>query len=75
MHKIFQKRRENKSFVIKDDDILDKYNKIWNKIKEKLSIQFHSMPVYDQQYVRAKVKEFNGVIKTNFLSDYVTKEN
>ena len=55
--------------------MLDKYNKIWNKIKEKLSIQFHSMPVYDQHYVRAKVKEFNGVIKTNFLSDYVTKQN
>ena len=29
---------KNKSFVIKDDDILDKYNEIWNKIKVKLSI-------------------------------------
>ena len=24
------------SFVIKDDDVLDKYNEIWNKIKETL---------------------------------------
>ena len=25
------------SFVIKVDDVLDKYNEIWNKIKETLS--------------------------------------
>ena len=33
------------SFVIKDNDVLDKYNEIWDKIKEKLNIKFHSMPV------------------------------
>ena len=63
------------SFVIKDDDMLDKYYEIWNKIKEILIIKFHSMPVDGQQYIRAKVRQFNGVIKTNFLSEYVTKEN
>ena len=31
------------SFVIKDDDVLDKCNEIWDKIKETLSIKFHSM--------------------------------
>ena len=55
------------SFIIKDDDVLDKYNEIWDKIKETLSIKFHSMPVYDEKYIKAKVREFNGVIKTNFL--------
>ena len=63
------------SFVIKDDDVLDKYNEIWDKIKETLSIKFHSMPVYDEKYIKAKVREFNGVIKTNFLGDEVPKEN
>ena len=36
---------------------------------ETLNIKFHSMPVYDENYIKAKVREFNGVIKTNFLSD------
>ena len=54
------------SFVIKDDDVLDKYNKTWDKIKEKLSIKFHTTPVYDEKYIKAKVREFNGMIKTNF---------
>ena len=61
--------------MIKDGNILDIYNKIWDKIKEKLNIKFHSMPVYDQTYIKAKVREFDGVIKTNFLGDEIPKEN
>ena len=33
------------------------------------------MPVYDQTYIKAKVREFDGKIKTNFLGDSVPKEN
>ena len=73
--KYFENGRKNMSLVIKDDDVLDKCNEIWDKIKETLSIKFHSMPVYDEKYIKAKVREFNGVIKTNFLSDEVPKEN
>ena len=60
------------SFLIKDDYLLDKYNKIWREIKKTLSIKFHSIPVYDKKYI-AKVREFNGVIKTNFLGDEIPK--
>ena len=30
----FENGGKNMSFVIKDDDVLDKYNEIWDKIKE-----------------------------------------
>ena len=73
--KYFENGGKNMSLVIKDDDVLDKCNEIWDKIKETLSIKFHSMPVYDEKYIKAKVREFNGVIKTNFLGDEVPKEN
>ena len=63
------------SFIIKDDDVLDKYYEIWNKIKNTLNIKFHSTPVYHDKYIKAKVWEFNGVIKTNFLRNEVPKEN
>ena len=62
------------SFVIKDDDVLDKYNEIWNKIKKTLNIKFHSMHVYDEKYIKANVRNFNDVVKTNFLSDEIPKE-
>ena len=63
------------SFMVKDENALDKYNKIWDKIKEKLNIKFHSMAVYDKIYIKAKVSEFDGKIKTNFLGDGLPKEN
>ena len=73
--KYFENGGKNMSFVINDDDVLDKYNEIWDKIKEKLNIKFHSAPVYDEQYIKTKVREFNGVIKRNSSSDEVPKEN
>ena len=66
---------ENMSFVIKDDICLDKYSEIWDKIKDTLNIKFNSMPVQDEKYLKAKVREFNGVIEKNFLGDEVPKES
>ena len=73
--KYFEDGGENMSFMIKNDGVLDKCDEIWGKIKDKINIKFHSMPVYDKKYIKAKVREFNGVIKTNFLGDEVPKEN
>ena len=39
-----------------------------------ISDKFHSMSVYDEKYIKAKVREFNSVIKTNVLSDKIRKE-
>ena len=73
--KYFENGGKNKSFMIKDDNVLDRHNKIWDKIKKKVNIKFHSMPVYDETYIKAKVREFDGKIKTNFLGDEVPKES
>ena len=62
-------------FLIKDDMCMDKYHEIWDKIKGKLNRKFHSMAAYDEKYIKAKVIEFDGVIKTNFLDNEVPKEN
>ena len=63
------------SFLNKDDEVWEKYEQIWNVIKNRLNIKFHSKPVYDKTYLKAKVREFNGVIKTNFLGNDMPKEN
>ena len=44
-------------------------------IKNKLNIKFHSQPIYENKYLKAKVREFNANIKTNFLGNNVTEEN
>ena len=52
-----------------------KYGDIWDVIKNKLGIKFHSQPIYENKYLKAKVREFNGNIKTNFLGNDIPKEN
>ena len=62
-------------FVIKNSEVWEKYEDIWNLIKNKLNIKFHSQPIYENKYSKAKVREFNGIIKTNFLGKNVPEEN
>ena len=61
--------------MIKDDEVWEKFDKIWDVIKNKLGIKFKSQPIYNQKYLKAKVREFDGVIKTNFLGNDTPKEN
>ena len=66
---------QNISFLIKDDEVLEKYEQIWDLIKNKLKIKFHSLPVYDKKYLKTKVREYEDMIKTNFLGNGMPKEN
>ena len=54
--KYFENGGKKMSFMVKEDDVLDKYNKIWGKTKNKLNIKFHSIPVYDRNMERLKLK-------------------
>ena len=62
--KYFENDGKNMFFLIKDKSVLNKYNEIWNNVKEKLSIKLHSKPVYDQTCIKTKGREFDGKIKT-----------
>ena len=73
--KYFEHGNKNISFFSKDYKIWDKYDEIWDAIKENLGIEFHSEPVYEYKHLKAKIREFDGMIKTNFLGNDLPKEN
>ena len=73
--KYFENESKNMSFFIKDDEVWNKYDEIWDANENKLGIKFHSEPVYEYRYFKAKVRELDGVIKTNFLGNDMPKEN
>ena len=60
--------------MIEDDNVFVKCSDVKNKIKEIKGIKFHNTPVYDERYIKAKIKEFNGVVNTDFLSIEVPKK-
>ena len=67
----FKNSSKNMSFIIKDDDVLDNYYAIWIKIKKTLNRKFHSMPVYDEKYIKVEVRKFNSVIKINLTGNKI----
>ena len=71
----FESGGRNMSSLIKCDEVWNKYYKIWDVIKNKLGITFHSEPVYEYKYSLTKVREFDRVIKTKFGGNGMPNEN
>ena len=56
-------------FLVKDEKLLAKYNEAWVKIKETTRRKkFHGHPVFDNKYLKTKIKSYQGRITTNFNS-------
>ena len=63
------------SFFMKDDELLQKYNEIWEKVRNRIkSEEFDSEPVYNEKYLKAKIKSYNGKTNTNFDNNKIPKE-
>ena len=62
------------SFKIEDESVYIKYTEIWNKIKNKLHLRFHSQPIYYDKYIKTKIKTFNNMINTLFSGIEIPKE-
>ena len=62
------------SLKIEDDEVYMKYQSIWNKIKKLLGgIKLSSDVIYDDQYIKTKVKTFK-MVKTLFSDDIIPEE-
>ena len=42
--------------LIVDDDLLQKYNTIWDKVSTNIKKEFDSKPVYNKNYLKTKIK-------------------
>ena len=65
------------SFKVTDKKLLNKYNKIWEKVEELLNVKFESKPIYgeDDKYVKAKLKSYKDNVNTIFQGKKTPKEN
>ena len=64
--KYFDDGGKNMSFVTGDEKIYEKYNEIWEVIRNLLKIDFTVSPVRDDIYLVAKLKIFNKINRTTF---------
>ena len=54
------------SFVIDDEKFYEKYDEIWNIVKELLNLKFTTSPIRDDKYILAKLKIFKKKNLTTF---------
>ena len=62
------------SFLILNDELVEKWNEIWEKVTNSIKKEFDRGPVYIEKYLKAKIKSFNGKINTIFHNKKVPKE-
>ena len=65
------------SFRVNNKQLLQNYNKIWEKIEKLLKIDFESKTVYgddDDKYIKTKIKIYADNMITNFHNKKIPKE-
>ena len=59
-------------FVIEDDDLLKRYNTIWDKVTADIKKEFDSEPVYNKNYLKTKIKSHGDEV-TDFYDKKIPK--
>ena len=62
------------SFLIKDDELLEKYSEIWENVQNSIKKEFDGEPVYNEKYLKAKIKSYNGKTTQIFHNNKISKE-
>ena len=64
--KYFDDGGKNMTFVTEDEKNCEKYNEIWEVIRNLLKVDFTVVPVRDDIYLVAKLKIFNKINRATF---------
>ena len=73
--KYFDDGGKNMSFVTVDEKIYEKYNEIWEVVRNLLKIDFTVNPVRDDIYLVAKLKIFDRINRTIFNNNNNNNNN
>ena len=53
-------------FFTDNNEFLERYTAIWEKISDLVNKKFDSDPIYNNKYINTKIRSYNNDIKTNF---------
>ena len=72
--KYFDDGGKNMSFVTDDEKVYEKYDEIWNVVKNFLKLKFAASPIRNDKYILAKLKIFRKKNLTTFNNNIVPTE-
>ena len=62
------------SSLIKDSKLLEKPNGIWDKVNITIKKGFDSEPLYNEKYLKTKIKPYEGKINAHFHNAKMLRE-
>ena len=54
------------SFRLDDQKLLEKYKAIWTKVEDLKNIKLNTLPVYDDRYIKIKIRTYGDKIYAKF---------
>ena len=72
--KYFDDGGKNMSFVTDDEKVYEKYDEIWNVVKNLLKLKFAASPIRNDKYILAELKIFRKKNLTTFNNNIVPIE-
>ena len=63
---IFEDGTRKMYFFTDNNEFLERYTKIWEKISDLIDKKFDSDPVFNNKYINTKIRSYNNDIITNF---------
>ena len=73
--KYFDKNNKYRNLLVNDKETLKKYSEIWIKIKSLTKKESNSEPVYNNKYIKTKIKIYNNRVYTNLQHNKIPKGN
>ena len=62
-------------FRIDDEKLSQKYKTIWTKIEDLKNIELNTLPVYDDRYIKTKIRPYGDKVYNNFRGVNVPEDD
>ena len=63
------------SFRIDDENLLERYKTIWSKIEDLKNIKLNALQVYDNRYIKTKIRTYDDKNYINFRGINVPEDD
>ena len=62
-------------YCIDNEKLLEKYKAIWTKSKDFKNIQLNILPVYDDRYIKTKIRTYSNKVYSNLCGLNVPEDD
>ena len=73
--KYFDKNNKYINLLVNDKEIFKKYSEIWDKVKSLIKKEFDIEPLYNDKYIKTKIRIYYNRVYTNFQYNEIPKDN